>query len=508
MSILLNMPPGWQPNVKHLSTQMREGTAAIQKAVSRLKQLGYLVCRSIRDAFGRFLRTDWDINEIPNPVDAGTDARGNVVAFDVPQESPKNLRREAKTRAKSTQKPVPEQQPQNRTPTSLNPYPENPDTGFADRSNIDIRSIDLENIEREQAALNKIFREEKSRAVKDKKLRSDKKQESFTQQKISEEDQFSATVASGFLTDECSPLGKGETVEQSQAEPGNSQILEFKRLLEELGKQLGKKSPTAWAYKIVENLLETGKPCTYWEEFCAGVPLGTSDQREWESAPGVPCAIAVQCLHADFLAIPGTTAAEAARRTAEILARPDRMAVIWETIKAQVISRRDEWKRQEALGVQVPNVPHWMIPRDSVSFEEAAIALHEIQSVLPPALQPAQESFSNSEIVGEAMERAIAQDPNSEIVGEAMERAIAQDSISTNEVTESAVAAKANISKILSKFARPTKKRAVLDANIAEARSGEFTTPVEKASNFGGLADFLLQLNVVDEVKIEDDDIW
>jgi hypothetical protein len=76
------------------------------------------------------------------------------------------------------------------------------------------------------------------------------------------------------------------------------------------------------------------------------------------------------------------------------------MAVIWETIKAQVISRRDEWKRQEALGVQVPHVPHWMIPRDSVSFEEAAIALHEIQSaqLALPGTETPKLGFDDSTI--------------------------------------------------------------------------------------------------------------
>ncbi|NJK76352.1 MAG: hypothetical protein HC942_23100 [Microcoleus sp. SU_5_6] len=65
MAILLSLPQGWQPNVKHLSTQMREGTSAIQRAVTRLKEFGYLVCRIVRDAQGKFVRSEWDINEIP-----------------------------------------------------------------------------------------------------------------------------------------------------------------------------------------------------------------------------------------------------------------------------------------------------------------------------------------------------------------------------------------------------------------------------------------------------------
>lgn len=168
----------------------------------------------------------------------------------------------------------------------------------------------------------------------------------------------------------------------SAAAPGPEPIdpdslREFQIQLENLGKHLGRKSPVAWAYAIVKNL-STDKLCTYWEEFKAGIPLGTSEQKEWEIKPGVACTIAIQCLEQDYLSRPGTTPQEAARKAAQTIARPKEMAAVWESIKAQVMFRRSEWERQSAMGVQSPVLDSWMVPKPSVSVEEVAIALNEI----------------------------------------------------------------------------------------------------------------------------------
>ena len=305
------------------------------------------------------------------------------------------------------------------------------DLTTADKSYQDTFSTEvIQILEREGNAIEVL--EENLDASKNLSLRSNTRQDCSSNQKSSHEDQYSAPAESAKNWNE-------------------TELREFQSQLEDLGKRLGRKSPVAWAFTIVQNL-QSGTPCTYWEEFRAGVPLGTSEQREWETAPGVPCAIAIQCLEADFLSRPGTTPQEAARKAAQVISRPKEMAAVWETVKARVVFQKQEWERQSALGVQTPVVDSWLRAKPSVSVEEAAIALHQMQSALPLALQPSDESSSLPPVA----ETVLTVD------GSVTDVASTADEVAT--------AAKATIWATLSKFARPCKKRSILEANIAEVK--------------------------------------
>ena len=446
LQILLSMPEGWQPNAKHLSTCMAEGTYAISRALKKLKDLGYLVCRSVRDSLGKFLRTDWDIHEAPQkPEGENLDINGNIVEFDS-KTKPKNLRvaaKEKRVKAKSETVAI----------SAFNPRLDFPNLDNCNRSNIDIPNIH-QNLERD-AGFSK--QEEGEEPTRDLELRFDKKSESSTQPEVLELDKRSAT-----------------------AEFAETELNNFKTQLEDLGKKLGRHSPMGWAFKIVQNLRD-GKASTYWDEFKAGIPLGTSEQQEWEIEPGVACTIAIQCLQQDYLSKPGTTPQEAALKAARTIARPKEMAAVWESIKAQVMFRRSEWERQSAMGVQSPVLDSWMIPKPSVSVEEVAIALNEIQSALPVALQPSQALLPAVLIVeAETVEVPIAKNTESQ---------------------EIVAAAKARISAVLSKFARPGKRAMTLAVNMAEIKSGVIPVPA-KASSADKLTDYLRQLEVAE------DEVW
>lgn len=69
-----------------------------------------------------------------------------------------------------------------------------------------------------------------------------------------------------------------------------------------------------------------------------------------------------------------------------------------------------------------------------------------------------------------------------------------------DEGQEIVATAKAKISAVLSKFARPGKRAVTLAANMAEVKSGVIPVPA-KASSSDGLADYLRQLEVV-EVEV------
>lgn len=302
--------------------------------------------------------------------------------------------------------------------------------------------------------------EEKKEAIENQEFLTDETQEFAATQEVCQFDQFSATVAPTDLT--IDPVAA-----ESQAMPGNDELHEFQRQLADLGDRLGKQNPEAWAYKIADNL-GNGKLCVYWEEFKAGRPLGSTHQKEWEITPGVPFPIVVQFLEQDFLARPGTTKEEAAREAGRVIKNPTQMTRVWQAIKSRIVLRSREWEKQKALGVQTPYVDPGFIEQPSVSREEAAIALHELHSALPPALQsvgspalqPAQEILPVSE-------------------GE-VEEAISND----NPAEENGISAvfKTKICATLSKFARPGKgtKRSVLEENIKEIQSMGFVATVEK----------------------------
>lgn len=249
--------------------------------------------------------------------------------------------------------------------------------------------------------------------------------------------------------------------------------------------------------------LRDGKTSTYWEEFRAGLPLGTSEQREWEITPGVPCSIAIQCLQQDYLSRPGTTPQEAALKAARTIARPNEMTAVWESIKSQVMFRRSEWQRQSELGVQSPVIDSWMVPKAVVSVEEVSIALQEIQSALPEVLKSKSELAQSQQLQAlQGQEKSVLTQndigellPIVSVVAEGVGCEVDSDTAAI------AAAAKAKITAMLSKFARPGKRATRLTANMDGIENVVIATPV-KASSPGGLADYLLQ------IEVEDDEIW
>jgi len=375
---------------------------------------------------------------------------------------------------------------------STHPFVENlqMDLTTASKSyQINNSTIVFQDVERETGAVVEKQEEEEEKEkelTKDLELRFDKKSESYTQPEVLGLGKYSATV-----------------------EFAESDLNDFKTQLEDLGKKLGRHSPLGWAFKIVQNLRD-GKTSTYWDEFKAGIPLGTSEQQEWEIEPGVACTIAIQCLQQDYLSKPGTTPQEAALKAARTIARPKEMAAVWESIKSQVMFRRSEWQRQSELGVQSPVLDSWMMPKVAVSVEEAVVALNEIQSALPEVLKIGSELGQNqesrilqgqTESVSTQIEASQLQSTISDVPEDVGVESVISEIQADEDIAVIAATAKAKISAVLGKFARPSKKATILAANMAEAKYEDIVPAKGSASD--GLADYLLQVEVT-----EDEEIW
>jgi hypothetical protein len=411
---------------------MREGTYAISKAIQNLKAMGYLVCRSVRDSLGRFVRTDWDVHEIPQkPEGENLDVHGNIVEFDHPTKS-RNLRREAKQkRVKANPKTV--------TVRAFDPYLENPNMGNHEGSNIDIPNIH-QNLERDSEAFNVLEKEilttEECTSI------------SFVDRQVWTEDL-------GYEQD-----GRSDKY-SATAEFDEDELSRFKSQLEKLGKNLGRHSPLGWAFAIVQNLRE-GKPSTYWDEFKAGIPLGTSEQREWEIEPGVPCSIVRECLKDYYRSKPGATDQEAAVQASRSLAKPKQMQELWQSIKERVMFLKREADRLSELGVEHSVViDPWMKAKPEITVEEFSGAIATLQGSAGLQIEAAAEEATSVE--GTAVEELPATEKTADPYAP----------------TPESLAARERARSLLNKrFGKPTKEEEILAANIAEI---EELPPVEPA---------------------------
>lgn len=427
LTTLIGLPEGWQPCAKHLAKLTKEGVYAIQRAIARLKEKGYLVCHSIRDKHGRFLEWAWTINEAPNlpDTDCNLDVYGHVVTFDRPVSASTNLRKVAKDKDKRTQELRVKLKPE--TPTIRGFYP---DLDFPELDNYDRSNIDTSNIQKilEREAVFekediKPQEENQKEAQQEIVVRSpnpaqeivctpaNKEEDFWVNQQSEKLDQFSATaeLANGKVEPACKKVEAACLKVEAASEWDLNELKNFQAKLIQYGAKSGKKNPSGWACTISKNMTRYGVPSPYWDEFKSGVAIGTCDRREWESEPGVPCEAVIRCLEEKFLAKPGTTPAEAAIQIGRVLENPRQMETLWQTIKNRVVFLRDEHRRLAEIGVENAALDPWMTPKPQASSEEAIAALQELQQRQILAF-PQQEELSVRQI--EAADRP---DPEPEI---------------------------------------------------------------------------------------------
>lgn len=387
ISILLSLPQGWQPNVKHLSTQMREGTSAIQGAITRLKQLGYLVCRSIRDVAGRFLRSDWDINEIPTPPSGqNMDVRGNVIAVDRGKKAPKNLRREANYRVKNGQKLASKPQAETLTAATFDPYTENPytdspNTDFREGSNIHIPNIQI-SIEREARA--NVFEN-----LKDEDEGQEVSQNTVNFQSVKESD--STTEPTIFEVAKCSV----------PSSPVKRQEF-YEALLTYCYQRVDINSPEGYATSVIRECrsrVPEASAAMLWAEFNAGEELGSRMVPPGFRLRGVPEQVVIEAISQDYMGKVGTTQTEAARSAASQLRRLPVVAAVATAVKLQLERCIENANRQVELGVPkeraiLNNLPTYAVACNedlmpqiaAAEVTEALEAVDPVDSVDPYAL--------------------------------------------------------------------------------------------------------------------------
>ena len=89
------------------------------------------------------------------------------------------------------------------------------------------------------------------------------------------------------------------------------------------------RSPQGLAQVIIRQL-RSGIPHTYWDDFAAGLPIGSSTKPEWEIEPGVPYPMFVEYLTEKIKRGNNTQSNEQARNEVfRILDQPRQATAFW-----------------------------------------------------------------------------------------------------------------------------------------------------------------------------------
>ncbi len=182
---------------------------------------------------------------------------------------------------------------------------------------------------------------------------------------------------------------------------------QFKRFYGELVRALpivaNSHSPQGLAQTIIKQL-RSGTPHSYWDDFAAGVPIGTSTKPEWEIEPGVPYPMFIEYLTEKLKAGNNSTSDEQTRNEVfRILSKPRQAKAFWGQFKLSVVNVASRIESDLSLGVSNPNTPVWTRERIEPSIEEAAAAgkkivatNHTAQNAIAAADNPQLESKPSS----------------------------------------------------------------------------------------------------------------
>jgi hypothetical protein len=154
----------------------------------------------------------------------------------------------------------------------------------------------------------------------------------------------------------------------------------YRALIQALPLVANSHSPQGLAKTIIAQL-KRGEEHTYWDDFKAGLPIGTSTKPEWEIEPGVPYPMFVEYLTEKIKRGDNTQTNEQARNEAfRIIYQPRQAMSFWGVFKRSVVNVSEQIERDRALGVSNPNTPVWTKERVEPSIEEATKAGDKIMA--------------------------------------------------------------------------------------------------------------------------------
>jgi len=166
-----------------------------------------------------------------------------------------------------------------------------------------------------------------------------------------------------------SPIGKApfQSLEEMNA---------FQLALTEFARTTGKRSPCGFAQSILNQMRTTGYEHPYWQEWKNGDVIGSHEKQEWEAQPGQPYPYFLEWLTGE-LKRNQDSETQALQQANWICSNPQHAQPHWEKFKLK-LQREAEEKNRSAQQKITYVAPQWA-RQQSVSFDEAVTAVHQIQ---------------------------------------------------------------------------------------------------------------------------------
>ncbi|AFZ38241.1 hypothetical protein Sta7437_4803 (plasmid) [Stanieria cyanosphaera PCC 7437] len=145
----------------------------------------------------------------------------------------------------------------------------------------------------------------------------------------------------------------------------------------------------------VMNEVRQGHSHTYWEEWIAEKPIGSSEKQEWEASTGKPYPKFVEYL-LEKLIYPQESREQALFRVGKILSDRERAELYWRDFKRNIEALRQQSEQMEREG-KTPTVPTWFVDRVDVSVERASESAQKVTQLTPNQRDWIEEKLPESE---------------------------------------------------------------------------------------------------------------
>lgn len=145
----------------------------------------------------------------------------------------------------------------------------------------------------------------------------------------------------------------------------------------------------------VMNEVRQGHSHTYWEEWIAEKPIGSSEKQEWEASTGKPYPKFVEYL-LEKLIYPQESREQALFRVGKILSDREQAELYWRDFKRNIEALRQQSEQMEQEG-KTPTVPTWFVDRVDVSVERASESAQKVTQLTPNQRDWLEEKLPESE---------------------------------------------------------------------------------------------------------------
>ena len=146
---------------------------------------------------------------------------------------------------------------------------------------------------------------------------------------------------------------------------------------------------------FVVHQIDLGNSHIYFEEWKAGIPIGTSERQEWEAAPSKPYPKFVEYL-AEKLKKKEDSRETALLKVGKILKDKLQAGIFWRDFKRVIEGLRQDYEKAVANGLPVA-LPVWFIDRADISVERAGESATVLARLAPEQIDWINKGLPESE---------------------------------------------------------------------------------------------------------------